>query len=183
MQTIQKIRECELSLGIITPSLSIAEISEQFGAKFCYIDKGIDLNIALGQAVGELPSSQPILILMPDLPFLSVTFLQSLVNYTNKTDLLLIPSISDDGSKKGTAMLYMGHPNLIPFYFGENSNKRFIKEAKAKNIEFLVKEYDPQARDLDTVGDLRYLQDNLEQTDTSESYEKILKFLISENRV
>ena len=179
MQTINKIRDCKLSIGIVTPSLSIAEKSKAFGTQFCYIDEGIDLNVALTQAVAELPSSQSILILMPDLPFLSVNFLQSLVNYTNNADLLIVPSISNSGGNKGTAMLYMAQPTLIPFYFGKNSNKRYVDKAMTNNIEFVVKEFDPEARDIDTVKDLQYLQDHLDQTDTPESYAKILRVLLA----
>ena len=181
MQTIQKIRDCKLSIGIVTPSQSIAKLSKKYGAKFCYIDEGMDLNIALGQAVAKLPSSQSILVLMPDLPFLSVSFLQSLLNSTYNTDLLIVPSISNCGGNKGTAMLYMAQPTLIPFYFGKNSNKRFIKEATTKNIEFVVEEFDPEARDIDTVKDLEFLQDHLDQTDAPESYAKILRVLLAEN--
>ncbi len=120
---------------------------------------------------------------MPDLTFLSVEFIQSMFIYTKNTDLLIVPSISNNGGKRGTALLYMSRPDLVPFCFGETSNKRYIEEAKIKNLNFQVKDFDPQARDMDTLEDVQYFHEHLADISAPNRYEKILEILFSERRV
>ena len=61
-----------LNFGVISPSREIIDTSRELGAIFTFIDEGKDLNLALSQAMIKLPPNQPILIIMPDLPFFSV---------------------------------------------------------------------------------------------------------------
>ena len=137
----------------------------------------------MSQAVALLPKTQSILILMPDLPFLSTNFIQSLVNNINETEVLIVPSLSDDMMKRGTALLYMRRPDLIPFYFGETSNRRFIEEVKTKKLKFHVLESDLEAKDIDTLEDVQYLYKHLDDVASPNLYEQVLTNLFSENQV
>ncbi|MHA2225634.1 MAG: hypothetical protein ACXAC8_10550 [Candidatus Hodarchaeales archaeon] len=161
--TIEIIKSLPYPFGVISPSFSIIEQSRRLGAHFTYRDLGIDLNKALKDAVLELQPDQPILIIMPDLPFIDRSFFHLLNKEATDVEVIIIPSISSNG-ELGTAALYLEQPNLLSFQFGENSNKRFQAEAKSKNLRYHIFHNDPFARDLDTITDIKYLKEHLTMT-------------------
>jgi len=174
-QTLHLLKRSHLSFGVISPSKVIIETSQQLGAEFSYLDEGTDLNEALSQATRRLPIDKPILIIMPDLPFLSFDFLTTLQERTKNLDLLIVPSISGESGAIGTAMLYMRQPNLASFHFGKNSNFQHQKEAQKLNLKYKILDVDPYARDLDTLTDLQYLQQHLKMVNEPSRFENILE--------
>jgi len=174
-QTLHLLKRSCLSFGVISPSKVIIETSQQLGAEFSYLDEGTDLNEALSQATRRLPIDKPILIIMPDLPFLSFDFLTTLQERTKNLDLLIVPSISGESGAIGTAMLYMRQPNLASFHFGKNSNFQHQKEAQKLNLKYQILDVDPYARDLDTLTDLQYLQQHLKMVNEPSRFENILE--------
>ncbi|MHA2156700.1 MAG: hypothetical protein ACXABU_15255 [Candidatus Hodarchaeales archaeon] len=173
-QTIQVIQTRGLSFGVITPSREIVESSLELGAKFTFIDEGTDLNTALSKAMKQLPQNQSILIIMPDLPFFSSECLQVVLTHIQNVDVLIAPSISGEGEKKGTAMLYMRRPDLFPFCFGSKSKDNYIQSAKKLALEYELLDLDPCTRDLDTFTDIKYLQTHLSNMNKPDIYSKIL---------
>ncbi len=173
-QTIDTIRSVSCPFGVISPSISIINQSEELGATFTYCDLGIDLNLALTEAIQEISQEQPILILMPDLPYISQEFLQQLLKETIYTDVLIVPSISSD-KNSGTAALYLRNRNFLSLQFGENSSKRFQAEANTKNLKYRVLNFDPFARDLDTINDVKYLKQHLTMVFQPTRFRRILE--------
>ncbi len=173
-QTIETIRSVACPFGVISPSISIIKQSEELGAVFTYCDLGIDLNLALTEAIQEISQEQQILILMPDLPYISQEFLQQLLKETVNTDVLIVPSISSD-KNSGTAALYLKNRNFLSFQFGENSSKRFQTEANSKSLKYRVLDFDPFARDLDTINDVKYLKKHLTMVFQPTRFRRILE--------
>lgn len=118
------------------------------------------MNIALSEAVQELPIEQSIVVIMPDLPFITKNFLQQLLDKTKHEDILIIPSISS-GKGLGTAALYLRQHNLLSFQFGLDSCNLFQAEAEKKKLRYRILHFDPYARDLDTLNDVKYLKKHL----------------------
>jgi 2-phospho-L-lactate guanylyltransferase len=176
-QTLHLLNRSGFSFGVISPSKVIIKTSQQLGAEFTYLDKGNDLNEALSQAAMKLPPDKPILIVMPDLPFLSQDFMTKLQEKTENLDLLIVPSISGESGNAGTAMLYMRKPNIASLHFGKNSNVLHQKEAQRFNLKYRILEFDPFARDLDTLTDLQYLQQHLKMVNEPNQFENILENL------
>ncbi|MCK4849268.1 MAG: hypothetical protein KAT16_09595 [Candidatus Heimdallarchaeota archaeon] len=176
-QTLHLLNRSGLTFGVISPSKVIIETSQEMGAEFTYLDKGTDLNEALSQATKKLPLDKPILIVMPDLPFLSFDFLTILKEKTKDVDLLIVPSISGESGNVGTAILYMKKPNLASFHFGKNSNYQHQNEAQKLNLKYQILDFDPFARDLDTLTDLQYLQEHLKMVNEPNRFQNILENL------
>lgn len=173
-QTINTVKSLSYPFGVISPSMSIIEQSKKKGAVFTFCDTGKDLNTGISDAIQELHETQPILIIMPDLPFLKQEFFQNLFREASNEDVLIIPSISSH-KDFGTAALYLRQPNLIPFQFGKNSSRRFQKEANLKNLKYRILHYEPFARDIDTLNDVKYLKKHLTMVFDSDNFSRILE--------
>jgi len=164
------------TFGVISPSVSIINRSKQLGAAYTFQDSGTDLNKALSDSIQNLSQEKPILIIMPDLPFITKAFLDSLLNKISTDDVLVIPSISGDHSM-GTAILYLKRPHLLTFQFGENSSLRFQAEAEKKGLNYRVLHFDPFARDLDTLRDVRYLKQHIKMVYEPDRFAGILALI------
>lgn len=97
---------------------------------------------------------------MPDLPFITKEFLQQLYDKTKNEDVLIIPSISSH-KDSGTAALYLRQRDLLTFQFGIDSCNLFQAEAEKKELNYRILHFDPYARDLDTLNDVKYLKEHL----------------------
>ncbi len=175
-QTIETVKATSHPFGIISPSISIINRCIELGATFSYCDSGIDLNVALREAIQEISQEQSILIIMPDLPFISQKSFQFLFKETTDVDVLIIPSISSD-QDLGTAALYLRRHNLLSFQFGRSSCERFQAEADSKNLKYRVFHLDPFARDLDTLNDVKYLKQHLTKAYEPGRFRRILEQL------
>lgn len=173
-RTIETVKSLSYPFGVISPSISIINKSKELGATFTYRDSGIDLNVALTEAVQELPLEQAIVIILPDLPFISKELFHQLFNETKKYDMLIIPSISSD-KNLGTAALYLKKRNLLAFQFGRDSCERHQAEANQKYLKFRLLNFDPFGRDLDTINDVKYLKQHLTMIMKPERFRKILE--------
>jgi 2-phospho-L-lactate guanylyltransferase len=167
------IKSLSLNYCVISPSLSIINHCKDLGATYTYRDLGTDLNRALAEGVQKLHLNQPVMIVMPDLPFITKDFLQSFLDTIKDEDIIIVPSISNDNDM-GTAILYMKHPDLLAFQFGTKSSLLFQTEAQKKGFKHRVHTFDPYARDLDTLNDVKYLKQNIEDVYNSERYVKLL---------
>ena len=103
-------------------------------------------------------------------------FFYKLLAEAQNYDMMIIPSISSD-ENLGTAALYLKKRNLVSFQFGRDSCERYQAEANRKNLKFRVLNFDPFARDLDTLNDVKYLKENLTMIIKPERFRKILEQL------
>ncbi|MFX1515622.1 MAG: hypothetical protein ACFFC6_04875 [Promethearchaeota archaeon] len=175
-RTIEAIISFSCPFGVVSPSISVISNSKKLGASFTYRDSGNDLNVALSEAVQKLPLDQTILIILPDLPFISQVFFHKLIAEAENYDMLIVPSISSD-KNLGTAALYLKKRNLLSFQFGRNSCERYQVEARKKGLKFQLLTFDPFARDLDTLNDVKYLKQHLKSIVKPEPFQKILEQL------
>ncbi|MFX1505902.1 MAG: hypothetical protein ACFFDC_07285 [Promethearchaeota archaeon] len=175
-RTIEIVKSFSCPFGVISPSTSVINKSKKIGATFTYRDTGIDLNMALTEAVQELPLDQTILIILPDLPFISEDFFHKLLNEASQYDMLIVPSISSD-KNLGTAALYLKNRTMVSFQFGRNSSERYQLEAKKNNLKVRLLTFDPFARDLDTLNDVKYLKQHLKAIIKPEPFRKVLEQL------
>jgi len=177
LNIIQVLQESMLSFGVISPSIKIISHSKDLGAKFAYRDIGEGLNHALNETFKKNPLQIPIVIMMADLPFITGDFLSNFLHSIEKNDVLIIPSISADDTKVGTAILYLRTPTLLKFQFGHNSWYKFRDEAIFKSLKVQVLHQDPFARDLDTLNDLKYLKHHLEMVHHPKQFIELLEQL------
>ncbi|MFX0119012.1 MAG: hypothetical protein ACFFAM_05520 [Promethearchaeota archaeon] len=173
-QTIEIIKSVSCPFGVISPSISIINNSINLGATFTYCDSGVDLNVALSEAVQKISTDKSILIIMPDLPYISEVFFEKLLNEIQNNDVLIIPSISND-QNRGTTALFLKRSDLLSFQFGMNSCTKFQREANLKNLKYRVLKFDPFARDLDTLNDVKYLKKHLSMVFESNHLARILE--------
>ncbi|MFX1537469.1 MAG: hypothetical protein ACFFDI_24950 [Promethearchaeota archaeon] len=99
-----------------------------------------------------------------------------LLNEAKECDMLIVPSISSD-KNLGTAALYLKKRTLVSFQFGRNSCKRYQVEARKKDLKFRLLTFDPFARDLDTLNDVKYLKRHLKSIINPEPFRKLLEQL------
>ncbi|MHA1941339.1 MAG: 2-phospho-L-lactate guanylyltransferase [Candidatus Hodarchaeales archaeon] len=177
-QTIEVLNNAGLTFGIVSPSLKIIASCAKKGAEFTFRDKGDDLNSGLTQAINPLPKNQPLFILMPDLPFLTKSSLIDLLGKTPNNDVLIVPSITGKNDYTGTSMLYLRSPTLLSFEFGVNSHEKYQKAAQERNLQYELVNSDPYARDIDTLRDLKYLMDRIEEIHNTKLYSDLLLNLI-----
>lgn len=173
INTILMLKKIPCSFGVVSPSLSILKRIRKNGAVFTYQDTGINLNTALSNAIQKIPRKQPLLIIMPDLPFLNQVFFHTLFKEIENTDIVIIPSLSQNNDF-GTAALYMREPDLLEFDFGKNSSHRFQNKAASKGFRYKTLDLVPYNRDLDTLDDVKYLERHLNQVFEPEMYSEIL---------
>jgi len=173
INTILILKTLLCSFGVISPSQSILTRIRKDGAVFTYQDSGINLNTALSDAVQKIPRKQPLLILMPDLPFLNQVFFHTLFKEIENTDIVIIPSLSQNNDF-GTAALYMRKPDLLKFDFGGKSSHRFQNKADLKGFKYKILDLVPYNRDLDTLDDIKYLERHLFQVFEPRMYSEIL---------
>ncbi len=152
------------------------EESIKLGASFTYLDKGNDLNSAITDAIKSINGSKQILIIMPDLPFLTRDYIQKILKKAQSTDVLIVPSISMFPSE-GTAILYLKKPGLLSFAFGEGSFFHFRSQAERRNLNYVILESEPFAHDLDTLEDVKFLEDKIQEVSDPERYISVLKEL------
>ncbi len=112
---------------------------------------------------------------MPDLPFLTQTALSTLIEKTSNNDVLIVPSITGENEYTGTSMLYLRSPSLLSFEFGVDSHVKFQKTAQEKKLIHQLLNFDPFARDIDTIGDLKYLKDRIESSNNPEKYHDLVQ--------
>jgi 2-phospho-L-lactate guanylyltransferase len=171
--TVNIIKTVNCPFGVISPSISILGQIRKSGAVFTFQDSGIDLNRALTTAIQEILQDQPVLIMMPDLPFLDPVFFHTILKETKNVDALIIPSVSQNNDF-GTAALYLREPNLLKFEFGNNSSRRFQYKAESIGLKYKLLNLSPYSRDLDTLDDVKYLEQHLSQVIEPELYSNIL---------
>ena len=167
------IKTLKLPLGVVSPSFSILNQIKKSGAIFTFQDSGVDLNEALNNAIQKIPQEKPLLIVMPDLPFLNKIFFLSILKEIRYLDTLIVPSVSQNNDF-GTAALYVREPKLLKFEFGKNSSHRFQYKAEKKGLKYKLLELIPYNRDLDTLDDVKYLKEHLSQVIKPELYSNIL---------
>ncbi|MCS6770265.1 MAG: 2-phospho-L-lactate guanylyltransferase [Candidatus Caldarchaeum sp.] len=120
---IRTARLCEkagLEVVSVTSDPVVAEASERRGWGLV-VDKGLGLNGSLKAAIEKL-SEGPMLVVLPDLPFLRTENIQTVLSIGRTTGCVICPDLR----LKGTNMLYLSSVNAFTPMFGYDSYRRHL---------------------------------------------------------
>jgi FO synthase/2-phospho-L-lactate guanylyltransferase len=138
--------------AVISADDRVRHVADAYGATWISEAGSGGLNTALVQAstAVQVYGAEGMLVLPGDLPRLSAESL------TEALDLLPTPGVvvTPDQRGRGTNLLLVSPPNLIPFAFGPNSFQRHVRAAADRDIPVVVFEHDDLAGDVDLPGDL-----------------------------
>jgi 2-phospho-L-lactate guanylyltransferase len=137
-----------------------------------------NLNSALRLAVSvpQLDYSTGILILPADLPLITHTDIEGIINESSGSPVVVIVP---DRWKKGTNCLLVNPADLIPFSFGDRSFSQHKYLAKAAGVKLKVMHNAHMEIDLDTPEDFSYL---FAHDTPDSSYHQILEQFITKKR-
>jgi 2-phospho-L-lactate guanylyltransferase len=134
----------DLRVGDLAMDADIVYISEEISG----LNRSIRVSIEWCRKEG----ADSILVLPADVPFLSSTDIDRIVELSEGTDSVMVLSPSEDW---GTNALYLRPPNLIPASFGRGSFNRHIRLASDKCVRVKVYYSSSLALDVDTKKDLQ----------------------------
>jgi len=118
-------------------------------------DKTDSLNRAVGQAIDRCvrKGSEAVLIVAADLPFLSSSDLEQLLETIEDESVTICPS-----KDCGTNALFLRPPEAIPTRFGSRSLLSHIQEAMRRGRKYRIYWSPGLSFDVDTPEDLRLLE-------------------------
>lgn len=111
------------------------------------------INQALQYAAEKIQEqgADTLLVVLADIPSLRPTDIEAVLEaLPARQGLVICPS-----ARKGTSVLAMRPPALVPFRFGPDSFKLHRREAAARGIEARVMRIESLANDIDEPDDLR----------------------------
>ncbi|MDR0900174.1 MAG: 2-phospho-L-lactate guanylyltransferase [Methanobrevibacter sp.] len=134
---------------IISADMEVLEYSKKLGVSTLVENPGLNLNTAIAQAMDWCRDKTNKVIIIPsDIPLISKTNLQGLINSAKAFDCIIAPS--KGGGTNGLAI----KPLAIDMKFGEFSFENHIKEAEKKGFQPLVYDSFYMSLDVNTTEDL-----------------------------
>ncbi len=120
-------------------------------------DRGVGLNQALDEGRNTLIArgATEVLVLHPDLPWLSPAEVDGFVCDGRKTGLALAP----DHHGSGTNAIFLSPPGAFGFHFGPSSFRQHLAEARMRGLEPIVNTARGFAVDIDEPADLQHYLD------------------------
>ncbi|CAN5317011.1 2-phospho-L-lactate guanylyltransferase [soil metagenome] len=140
---------------VVTPDPGVLREAELLGAdRFLQTGVGLNAAVRLGREHALRREATTMLVLLPDLPLLTVTDIDALVGAAGEGMLVLAP----DRHGSGTNAIVLHPPDAIDPAFGINS--LYAHRASAQEKGFLLREYHSIGTgfDLDTEADLEELE-------------------------
>ena len=127
-----------------------------YGAFFLTEPCAGGLNAALERAAASLETrgAEGLLVVPGDLPRLSRESIESALSLLSVPGMVIAP----DRRERGTNLLLLAPPNLLPFHFGRASFERFLKAAVRRDLEPVVFRSTDVAGDVDVPADLVLVQ-------------------------
>ena len=178
--TIKVLQEVTIPIRNLVVSRDPEAITMADKAGFFSINENRHSNlnsaIRLAASVPELDYSTGVLILPADLPLITHTDIEGIINESSESPVVVIVP---DRWKKGTNCLLVNPADLIPFSFGDRSFIQHKHLARAAGVKIKVIQNAHMAIDLDTPEDLKFILDQ----DTSKSkFHQFLEQFITEKR-
>lgn len=142
---------------VISRDPSALVLARNLGARTIMEDSNSELNLALQRAtvVAMMSAANSVLVLPADLPLIHAECVEQLINRANKPPEIII---TPDRRGEGTNALLINPVALIDYYFGPDSFRRHINQAKKFGIRVDVFENDVLSLDLDLPEDLDLLR-------------------------
>jgi 2-phospho-L-lactate guanylyltransferase len=136
---------------VVTPDSAVLRETELLGATGIFqTDAGLNAAIRLGRDYALEQKARTMLVLLPDLPLLTVTDIDALVGTSSEGIVVLAP----DRHNSGTNAMVLQPPGAIDPAFGVNSLCHHRSRAQEKGL--LLREHHSMGTglDLDTETDL-----------------------------
>lgn len=145
-------------VAVVSPSRRALSLAEEVDAT-ALLQESRGLNEALeeGRRWALDEGASALLVLPADLPYLSASDVQMLLEALNDTAVSAV--ISPDRLREGTNALLLRPPDALQFVFGSGSFEAHLSGARERGIQVEIRETVGVAFDLDTREDLRSLRE------------------------
>ena len=156
LTTLNQIDEVEQVL-VVSPDPQALTIARAHGARTVREDGAPHLNTALTRAtvVSKVYATSSVLILPADLPLISRTDIQTLIQQASPPPAVVI---APDRHKKGTNALLISPAGLIEYDFGEDSFQRHCERARQAGARLEIVDLPSLGLDLDLPEDLELVR-------------------------
>lgn len=151
------------TIAVVSPDDDVLTLAESLGATTVVEPPNVrGINQALSLAFNVMsPISEVLLVVLADVPEITPADVQAALDVLPERGVVICPSYD-----KGTSLLAMRPPGVIPFRFGPQSFALHKREAAARSIPAEVLRIERLARDIDTPDDLRGLASRPAETAT-----------------
>jgi 2-phospho-L-lactate/phosphoenolpyruvate guanylyltransferase len=142
---------------VVSRDTQVQTIAAGLNVRVLQETPGLDLNAAVTYGVKEAvrQGAQSILILPSDLPLLSATEIDALVEQIPQAPSL---TIAPDRRMEGTNALLVSPPSGFSFQFGLNSFQKHVAQSKQKGMNLQIVHSWSLGLDLDLPNDLETLK-------------------------
>ncbi len=142
------------SIVVVTDGPDVEELALAYGAR-CIRDRGEPpLRLAVDVGLGEVSSDSDALVVMADLPWITVNDVRSLVAALTRADVVVAP----DASRQGTNALALTSRGRMRTAFGSGESfAEHLARAKHAGLTTRIVESRGLAFDVDTPADLAEL--------------------------
>lgn len=144
------------AITVISPDDEVLAKARDLGAEGMEEPSSVrGINQALTHGMGALAAEgvDTLLIVLADVPAIAPADIESvLAGMPEGNGVVICPS-----SARGTSILALRPPDVIPFRFGQNSFAAHKREVMARGIKATVARIDSVANDIDEPDDLREL--------------------------
>jgi len=139
---------------VISRDAEVLALVQGWGAQSIQENGAPELNNALRQATQALSrwNADGVLVVPEDIPLLSGDDISQVLRLAGDTpSVVIVP----DHRERGTNLLFLRPPGVIPYRFGENSFAGHQRLAREASVTLSIYRAERAALDLDTPGDLQ----------------------------
>jgi 2-phospho-L-lactate guanylyltransferase len=144
------------AVTVISPDAEVLAKARELGAEGLGEPasvRGINQALVHGMETAVAEGADTVLIVLADVPAVTPADIESVLTaLPDGRGVAICPS-----SARGTSILALRPPNVIPFRFGQNSFAAHKREVMARGITASVARIDSVANDIDEPEDLREL--------------------------
>jgi 2-phospho-L-lactate guanylyltransferase len=144
---------------VVAGSDQVADLAAKWGAEVLLEPRAEGQNVAarrgLNRAVEQ--GAAAVLLLSSDLPLVTAEAVRALLNDAAGHESPVAMAAPAVG-RGGTNALYLRPPDAIGLHFGDDSLAKFLHEAEARRVAFVVHHSDAMALDVDEPADLARLR-------------------------
>jgi 2-phospho-L-lactate guanylyltransferase len=144
---------------VVAGSDQVADLAAKWGAEVLLEPRAEGQNVAarrgLNRAVEQ--GAAAVLLLSSDLPLVTAEAVRALLNDAAGHESPVAMAAPAVG-RGGTNALYLRPPDAIGLHFGDDSLAKFLHEAEARGVAFVVHHSDAMALDVDEPADLARLR-------------------------
>jgi 2-phospho-L-lactate guanylyltransferase len=157
LATLQAVRRIGGVL-VVSKDPAVRRMARGAGAGFIREGPHDGLNRAVARAAAEAVrrGAEAVLVLPADLPLVDPREIRKAIRAAGKPPaVVLVPDRTD----RGTNLLLLAPPGIIPFRFGKNSNRRHYSAARKAGVRPVRMHLPSAAEDVDHPEDLFSVQD------------------------